>query len=59
MPSQSETAEMRDARLEKLALERDQAVALLRWWLDAFSPATALDNKVPVSSTRKFLESLT
>ena len=58
MPTQAETAEDRDARLERLALERDRAVALLRAW----HLTVGRDQVVPTyltESTREFLESLT
>ena len=59
MPSQSENLEDRDARLEKLALERDQAVVLLRRWMDGpYPPFGSLESKL-VRDTTEFLESLT
>ena len=55
----AETAEDRDARLEKAALERDRAVALLRAWLDDLCPDVDNCGKWMHKRTRKFLESLT
>ena len=50
----AETKEMRDARLEKAALERDRAVELLRRWASPVEPS-----RVVFADTVKFLESLT
>ena len=64
MPSQAENAEMRDARLEKLALERDRAVALLRQFEVNYPLGAAWGDQqirveVFIENVRKFLESLT
>ena len=58
----AETAEDRDARLEKLALERDKAVELLRevgdmWMLHPKTHTFAAP--CLVCDVREFLESLT
>ena len=61
MPTPAETPADRDARLEKAALERDKAVALLRRWRAAFW--TRHDDDTPLATmsiaTAEFLESLT
>ena len=54
MPTQAETPADRDARLEKLALERDQAVALLRRARTVWRLLGGL-----AEDTDEFLESLT
>ena len=60
-PSQAETTEMRDARLERLALERDKAVELLRRWDIGLTPIAGREKWLYDIwlNTRKFLESLT
>ena len=60
----AETAEDRDARLEKLALERDRAVELLRRFEMNHEPENDADYECdwiscPIVDVRKFLESLT
>ena len=61
MPSQSENLADRDARLEKLALERDKAVELLRLWRDEapVSHKAWSGDKCLECETNRFLESLT
>ena len=58
----AETAEDRDARLEKAALERDRAVALLRRIMadvDNTNLVYPTDEPDSLLDTREFLESLT
>ena len=57
----AETTEDRDARLERLALERDRAVALLRLWRDEapVSHKAWSGDKCLECETSRFLESLT
>ena len=63
MPSQSENLADRDARLEKAALERDRAVALLRRWVTRqcrIDTEVFDGNLVTVGDeTAEFLESMT
>ena len=65
MPTQTENTADRDARLEKLALERDMAVELLREIWESV-PATYVNTDPMVirhakalNASGKFLESLT
>ena len=56
----AETTEDRDARLERLALERDRAVWLLKEWDKATIDLSNLHRlSAMLRDTRKFLEGLT